>query len=699
MKRPILLRRTTALLLVVSAAVMLRTPTTPALPAAPAGAADPDGGAPGPAQLLLVEQTAWVAPEGELLLRLRPESASPGATLEVTLHDRVTARGQFTDGLSGGSLGTELSRACGTVLDGAVAGLTRCSVPLDRATRDGEGAVVITLPIRSGDDGPAGRITVGAQGVYPVLVRMLDSSGEEQTRLVTHLLRLPDPTDDSPPLDFSLALTLDAPVGLQPDGSTQLPEEELDRLRELLEALIRHAGVPVVVSATPETLETLYALGGEGRRLVDRWAATQGSAQVIARPYVDLDPGAWWNADLDAELADQFETGRTAVMRLLGSNPDNRSWLVSETTDPSTLERLVTRGVQGVSIPEELLDPLDENLFEIALDQPFLLDWGEGRTLPAVADDAGLRAHVDATGDSRLDAHHLLADLAVLYFQRPGVSRGISVALPTPTHPALLETLLAGLDGDSVVHAASLPDLFDRASLARLGGTDTQDGPPLVHAYTYAPPPGLDDYPARLRTAQAAQRTYWSLVPGARAAEEGREEDLIRVSGSRSLTLDEQDRYLSAPATSVAEVTAAIVVPAQPAVTLTAREGTIPVRLENDYGRPVAVSVMLRSDKLEFPEGDTIAVTLNPGETRLEVDVRTRASGTFPVDVVVTSPDGSLRIDEGRFTLRSTAIPGIGLVLSAIAFLFLLVWWGRHWRTARRARRLVPHEPDPAVEP
>ena len=57
--------------------------------------------------------------------------------------------------------------------------------------------------------------------------------------------------------------------------------------------------------------------------------------------------------------------------------------------------------------------------------------------------------------------------------------------------------------------------------------------------------------------------------------------------------------------------------------------------------------------------------------------------------MLVTSPDGELPLDDTRFTLRSTVVPGIGLALSILAAVFLLVWWARHWRTARRDRRLV----------
>ena len=123
------------------------------------------------------------------------------------------------------------------------------------------------------------------------------------------------------------------------------------------------------------------------------------------------------------------------------------------------------------------------------------------------------------------------------------------------------------------------------------------------------------------------------------------------------------------------------------------RTGTIPVSLRNDAGRPVRVRVLFDSDKLEFRDGESLEVTLTDETTRLDVRVRTLASGASPLDITVTSPDSGVHLANARYTVRSTAVSGVGLVLSLGAGVFLLVWWARHWRDARRSRRLVPPDP------
>jgi hypothetical protein len=134
-------------------------------------------------------------------------------------------------------------------------------------------------------------------------------------------------------------------------------------------------------------------------------------------------------------------------------------------------------------------------------------------------------------------------------------------------------------------------------------------------------------------------------------------------------------------------------------IRLTARSGQIPVTFRNSTGYPVHVVVTVRSDKLEFPGGADGSHPRNEITQKLDLvrrnetsrfAVQTRASGAFPLLVTLQSPDGSLVVSHTQITVRSTAASGVGLLLSAAAGLFLLIWWGRHVLHGRRARGLVP---------
>jgi hypothetical protein len=653
-------------------------PTTPASP--------DELGTAGP--LRLVEQTAWVEPDGELALRLAVDGAPPGSTLELTLHNRLTGRIQFAESVGGGALGPVLDRRCGALLEAGFAALDPCVVPVDAAERDEDGATTVALSVQAEGSGAADRITLPGDGVYPVEITLLGPGGDELDRIVTHLLRVPDAGDDSPPLAVSLIMPFGAPLARQPDGSIVLGEADRARLAERAAVLADHDGVPVVVDAVPETVDALAVTGDT--ETVDALSAGAAVGEVLGAPLVTLDVGAWWNEGLDAELDDLLGTGRERVTHALGTEVDTTTWRVTPTTDPTTLARLRTRGVSQVVVPEELMPPLDEATFPLALDRPFTVAAADGAQVRAVMDDAALRGHAGSTNDPILDAHHLLADLMVLYSQQPGIPRGVAVSFPSDVDPVFVDTVLAGFVEDVPLRAATVPDLLASADAVREGGSSAREGNPLVRPLLTTPPSDLGSYPAR--RAQAIEE----LVPYRTLASTGElatADELIRVSAAGALDDVEQDDYLAGARAQVTDVAGAVRTPEQATVTLTAREGTIPIVVVNQLDRPLDVAVRLESDKLDYPDGETRTVTLQPGENRLEWRVRTRASGAFPVDVVVTSPDGRLDLDSTRFTMRSTAVPGIGIALSALAALFLAVWWARHWHSTRRATRLVTQPP------
>jgi len=73
----------------------------------------------------------------------------------------------------------------------------------------------------------------------------------------------------------------------------------------------------------------------------------------------------------------------------------------------------------------------------------------------------------------------------------------------------------------------------------------------------------------------------------------------------------------------------------------------------------------------------------------VRVPVESRTSGTFPLQLTVTSADGSLPVANSTFRVRSTAFSTVGIVLMVGAAVFLVAWWGLHTRRSRRARRVA----------
>ena len=126
-------------------------------------------------------------------------------------------------------------------------------------------------------------------------------------------------------------------------------------------------------------------------------------------------------------------------------------------------------------------------------------------------------------------------------------------------------------------------------------------------------------------------------------------------------------------------------------VTLTAREADFPLSLQSRLAYPVNVVVELQaSNRLSFPGGNRIPVRLAGERTRVKLRVRAPVSGDSPLRVTVRSADGTQVLATSRYTVRSTAVSGVGLVLTVGAALFLVVWWARHLRSSARTRGNAP---------
>jgi hypothetical protein len=292
-----------------------------------------------------------------------------------------------------------------------------------------------------------------------------------------------------------------------------------------------------------------------------------------------------------------------------------------------------------------------------------------------------------------LNAHVLLADLATLYYDAPTLTRGAVVRVP-PTwapDPDFLDALLTGLAPNLAVQPVGLATFFATVPTAGTKGpTAGTEAPtdPLVRPLQPAAHSDLASYATALGAAQSAVATYRTMIGPDSPRADPLDERLL-VSASADVSGTERQQYLDGVRTAVSRETAKVEAPARQTITLTAREGRVPLLIRNHAGYPLHVVLHFASDRLAFPGNadGTMPLTLTDETTRVEIVVRARASGDTPLDIVVSSPDGRLTLSQGRYRIRSTAVSGVGLMLSIGAGLVLLFWWAGTMRRARRQRR------------
>ena len=100
-------------------------------------------------------------------------------------------------------------------------------------------------------------------------------------------------------------------------------------------------------------------------------------------------------------------------------------------------------------------------------------------------------------------------------------------------------------------------------------------------------------------------------------------------------------------------------------ITITSSKAQIPISFQNTSNQDVTVHMKLESDRLLFPDGAERDVVLpRSRSTTVRVAVETRGSGTSPVELTVTTPDGLPIGEQRRITVRSTFVSGVGVFLT-----------------------------------
>ncbi|MGQ0434442.1 MAG: DUF6049 family protein [Microthrixaceae bacterium] len=623
----------------------------------------------------LVSQTPSVARGGTFEVRMRLPEAPADGNLEVLLHGRVRSRTELATSIEGVGLRSQVYNV---------------TTPIASLAPSSDGSRTLRLSL---DPTAPGGVALTTAGVYPLVIAVQDANGGSLASLITHVLVRPDSSDQSPPLAIAVLARLDAPTALQPDGSVRLSQRLVQGAASIANALAANE-VPATLALRPETLDALAASGDPERLAVlEQLKVAAAGRSVLALPYADVSPDALDAAGLDDELGTQLDQGRETLARALGVEPTGTTWLAGPDLDLPGAAALHDLGMTHVVVDPDQMQALRAGVLSLSLAQPFLVGSDRQPLMDAMALDPLVTDRIGTPASPGLEVSRLLAELAMLWFEQPGIARGVVVPVDPSVRGDVVQGLLAGIDG-GMFRAIHLDDVFDSASPLRQPG-----GARVDRALRPARPLTITRrVAAELQAARSLLSSFGTIV-GADHPLRAVVDAHVLVALATDLTTDQRLAHAEAARSTVASVTGAISAPGRESITLTAREGTVPITLENSSGVPANVIVRLRSTKLEFPDGDTLTVTLTDPTTRLNIPVRARASGTFPLRVSVTSPDGLLTLAAVDYSVQSTAVSGVGLVLSLGAAVFLMIWWARHWRRTRRSEKLVASAHPPTGPP
>ena len=633
--------------------------------------------------LTLASQDPWVPRGGALSMRLHVDASiartSPDAAIVVRIHDRTTTRSSFDRAIDG-----ELGGEVDTI-----------EFPLAELRRDRAGVVQIRFGLSGSDVTPT--TPVRQSGSYPVEVG-LSHDDDTTAAFVTWLVVID--TDANPPIDEKLrvawVLHATAPPLEQPDGTpdARVVEQMQDggRLDSIAAVLERMGAMPYSLVLGPNTIEVWADLSTSTPAVVPglqqvRRAAQRATTQLLPEPYAPIDGTILEAEGLGAHLPEQFLAGAVVTTREVRERPDSGAVFVAP-ANSAAVDRVRQMLVEHVVVREGDLVPVSH---QFTPSQTFDLATPAGKA-SAAATAPFIERLLQGTDAPALKAQRVLAALSEVAYETPAIARGVVLAPPANWNPdvAMMTTIGSALRNHPLIAPTTLNNFFAQVQPEEDDGQVLERQ--LLPVEPERRPMNAADYEAALADFTAYRdivgRNDPTVLQGDRA---------LRIALSTEISSERAYAQLDVVHRMVDELTSGISTSAR-RITLTAREGEMPISFQNTTGEArVRVRVRFESPKLSFPEGDEQVLTLPPGNTTVRFPVETRAPGTFPMTITLTSEDGRLAFGPPtRVTVRSAVFGGYAVALTVGALAFLAFWWGNHFRRTRRARRSEPPAPTTA---
>lgn len=485
----------------------------------------------------------------------------------------------------------------------------------------------LNIPIRSGepfDKRP--RVLVPDSGVYPLVVEVRSPNGLLATAR-THLIRLPQETDSQannapPPVTMLLAVS---------------PAEGLS-IEDTIGLLTAHPDHPLTVLLQEGSETQLLA----DREMAERFRVALGDRTLISAPILQLDPSAL--AEIGQQRIYYNAVNSTAVaLSELGLN--------LESTVTVTDRQLTGQGVNAL---------LDAGISTVVVDGTQATSGYlevDGRRLQVLAVDRELSSTFAMGESSAVLATRVLARLSLRgEIDGSAVVVGGNSVGPDPLRA--INMFLAALAQPGAPRPLRLAEMEEGRLSVRLAELPTQD---------------LAGVAELLSAVETSLDTYQSLFSSG-----GVEPSEYRDRMVSSLTIDrnsdDRHRALKVLGQQLTEELSAITLPKGQPLTMAARSGPIPLVVENDANGPRQIMLRFLSDKIVTDAHEQLIV-VEPGTSSVDVEIEVLSLGVSPLEVSAWSPDGKTQLATNQFYVRSTAVPGLSLLLSLGAVASLGVWW------------------------
>ena len=525
-------------------------------------------------------------------------------------------------------------------------------------------------------------------GVYPVSIS-IQVGDRESSRMLTFINFITVQTSKNS-LSVSLVAEVNPPLSQTPAGETSLADSARTMLNSVVSSLNGDGGV-MSLRMSPETLNSLAVSSNpQDADLLGQIQLVLAKHQVLASTFVPFDPSSAEKAKLSSEFDKQLARGIEVLNTRNGDAGINpRTWFSTRPISTDGISLLARSGFTNVVFSPQAAQSLG------ALDsytKQYRANYTGDSTAKVSIAVADPRYAASLSGSNTNPVQTSMAVAAEIIAQQGELALGqrrpldhhlivstLDGALP---NPVLLNSLLVALSNAPQITLrplGSIPRATEASTpLTMPSGVsiDLRARRPQVQLV-------VDEITSTrsMLSADAPQRMWW--------------EDALLLIQSDSLNSDRFDLYLKGFRAQLRTFRASVSVPESLTFTLSGKSSDLRLQLRNNASMPLSVLVTLSSAKLTFPEKPQVVTVAANSAIDVIVPVVARANGTFPLEVVLYTPDGTAQVGKRiRLSARVSALAGLGQLATGVALLLLASWWVAHWRKQHRVKAVENH---PAV--
>ena len=595
--------------------------------------------------------------------------STQNAVLRVEFHAAVASRDAVRDAVNGTFIPSIIETH---------------NLPFANLGSNDTGDVIALL----GSNAGGSSVRLRKSGVYPVSLS-IQVGDRESSRLLTFVNFITVQTSKNS-LSVSLAAEVNPPLSQTPAGETSLADSARTMLNNVVSSLNGDGGV-MSLRMSPETLNSLaISSNPQDAELLGQLQIVLAKHQVLASTFVPFDPSSAEKAKLGSEFDKQLARGIEILNTRNGEAGINpRTWFSTRPMNTDGISLLARSGFTNVVFSPQAAqslgaldsytkqyranytgDPTTKVSIAVA-DPRYAASLSASNTNPvqtsmAVAAEIIAQQGELALGQRRPLDHHLIIST-------------LDGSLP---NPVLLNSLLVALSNAPQITLRPLGSI-KRATEASTPLTMPSGAPIDLQARRPQLQTVVDEIASTrsMLSADAPQRMWW--------------EDALLLIQSDSLNSERFDLYLKGFRAQLRTFRASVSVPESLTFTLSGKSSDLRLQLRNNASMPLSVLVTLSSAKLTFPEKPQVVTVAANSAVDVIVPVVARANGTFPLEVVLYTPDGTAQAGKRiRLSARVSALAGLGQLVTGVALLLLASWWLSHWRKQHRVKAVENH---PAV--